>query len=81
MTSNVNAWTIPETGVRAPDLMFVVRPIAASGWDASHERNRKVCNALREQFRVGVVLVAPHAIGDYGWIRGSQWPVFPEIMT
>ena len=33
---------------------------------SSHERNREVGNALSEQFHIGVMLIAAHAICDYG---------------
>ena len=65
MTIRVSAWTIPETGVRAPDLMLVAVRAIAPVAVFLHERDGEVGNALSKQFNVGIMPVTTHAIGDY----------------
>ena len=64
-TSSVSAWTIPATGVRAPERMLVaVRAIAPVAGRPPNSGDDDVGDALRDQLDVRVVAIAAHPIGD-----------------
>ena len=65
MTSSVTAWTMPATGVFAPERKFVaVRAMAPVTGMPPTSGDDQVGDALRQQLGVRVVPVAGHRVGD-----------------
>ena len=64
-TSSVSAWTMPATGVRAPERMLVaVRAIAPVAGRPPNSGDAMLAIALRDELDVRVVAVAAHPVGD-----------------
>ena len=67
ITSSVSAWTIPAIGVFAPERMLVaVRAMAPVAGMPPNIGVDDVRDSLGDQLRVGIMLVAGHAVGNHG---------------